>query len=185
MASLDDLKELDDFKLFKDFIKRFILQSEDLWKLIFYGSGNPLLLDVSENPYEIFTPSSEHGCVLFRRKNDTILNEEQVSVLIDFESASSSCEYDSVYIVVRIIAKGSNIQDLENGVNRSFAISKLFDDEFNTANINGLGEVKKKSMTPLSVNEENAGYLLLYTGHSFSSDIINNKNFKKRLLEGR
>lgn len=184
MSSLDDLKELDDFKDFKKFIKDFIINNDDLFRLIYFPVFNPLSEDYETmTPYDIFEESTEHGCVLFKRKNSKVLSEEQITILIDFNSApkGNSLTYRDIFITVRIIAKGTNIQELENGLNRINCIAKLFDDEFNQANITGLGKVTKEKFSDLSINEENAGKILIYCASNFSYDYLNNKNIQKQL----
>ena len=184
---LSELKEIDDFLLFKKYIKSFILENESLYRLIWFSNSNPFDEDscpYPEEPRDIFTASDEHGCVLFKRKNNIVLNKETVNILIDFESANQSYSYDMIYIIFRIVVKGENIQELSNGVNRSSAIAKFIDDEFNLAKINGLGEVKKQSFKELSLNEENVGYTIIFSAHSFSSDISSNKNFQKSIHNG-
>lgn len=191
LASLDDLQELDNTQIFKRYIKNFILQNSDLQKLIYYPVKNPLLKDDLENPYDLFESttaiSSEgsgvHGVVLFRRKCDEIINTEIPIILITFESApkGNSLTYRDIFIIVRIIAKGSNIQELENGLNRIDCIAKLFDDEFNQANITGLGKTKKEKYADLSINEQNDGKMLIYCASDFSYDYINNKNIQRQI----
>jgi hypothetical protein len=181
---VDDLLEIDDIGLFKNFIKQFFIDNEQLFRLVWFADSNALdesICSYPDDPYQLFIPSKEHGCVLFRRKNNEILSEECVNILIDFHTASLSREYDMVYIIFRIIIKGDNIQELSNGINRSFAIMKLMDNEFNRATINGLGEVKKEKIRDLNINEQNVGYTCIYSGHSFSSDYLNNKNIQKQL----
>ncbi|MDP4146622.1 MAG: hypothetical protein Q8936_19460 [Bacillota bacterium] len=183
MDSIDDLKELDGFEQFKSFIKNFIINNSKLWKLIYYSDSNPLILDYNDSPYDIFKPSSEHGCVLFRRKNDIVQSGEQICTLITFHSTpkGNSLTFRDIFIIVRIIAKGTNIQELENGLNRINCIGKLFDDEFNQANITGLGKVNKEKYRDLSLNEENDGMMLMFSASDFSYDYLNNKNIQKQL----
>jgi hypothetical protein len=188
MSSLDDLLEIDDYLKFKTFIKKFILENENLYRLIYFSMSNPLdeiTCVYPEDPYGIFdNTDNTHGVVLFDKKNDTILNTQSICVLIDFESTlkANSKEFNSVYILVRVLAKGSDIRKLSNEVDRISAIIKIFDDEFNTASVNGLGETRRQSISSVSVNEENVGNLVTYKANSFNSDWSTNKNFKKRIL---
>jgi hypothetical protein len=193
--TIDDLKELDDFQEFKKFIKIFILQNSDLWKLIYYPVSDPLSQEDSENPYDIFDNSTAmnedgsngiHGVLLFKDKNNAILNASIPIILINFHSTrkSNSIEFNNVYCVFRIICKGDSVQELANGVNRSFAIAKLIDDEFAKANVNGLGKVERISFSELSLNEENVGYNIVFKASSFACDSLNNKNLNKRIMGG-
>ena len=183
MISIDNLRELDDFNIFKSFIKNFIIEDSTLWKLIYYSSKNPLLEDYSDNPYEIFEPSNEHGCVLFRRKNDVVLSDETTNILIDFYDTKVSDSYflSDLYICFRILCKGTNVQELENGVSRTSAIAKLIDNQFNLANINKIGEIKRLSYKDISLNEENTGYLLTYNCRNWTTHLTDNKNYMKRM----
>lgn len=186
--NIDDLKELDDFDLFKKYIKNFIIDNDDLFRLIWFSNSNPLDEDICQypdNPWDIFKPSSnsEHGCLLFRRKNDIVQSGEQVCILITFHSApkGNSLTFRDIFVIVRIITKGTNIQELENGLNRINCIAKIFDDEFNQANITGLGKTNKEKYRDLSLNEENDGMMLMYTANDFSYDYLNNKNIQKQI----
>ena len=125
MENLDSLVELDDFGKFKSFIRNFIIEDSTLWKLIFHSCKNPLLEEDSLAPYEIFNESNEHGCVLFKRKNNTVLSDEVVNVLVDFYDAKLGDSYflNDLFICFSIIMKGTNIQELENNVNRASAIA--------------------------------------------------------------
>jgi hypothetical protein len=189
--TLDDLSEINDITKIKNFIKRFILEDEVLYRLIYFNCNNPLdetTYFYPENPYIIFEESNDtnniHGIVLFDRKNDSILNYETINVLVDFESIikANSKELNKIMIIFRIIAKGVDIRFLENGTNRIFAIEKLIDDNFNKANINNLGEVKQQSISDLNLNEENLGQVVIYRSFGFNSNISSNKNFKKRIF---
>jgi hypothetical protein len=177
------LSEIADFDKFKSFIRNSIMSDEDLFKMIYYQYSSPLDMDYPENPYDIFTSSNEHGCVLFRRKNDEILSDEQINVLIDLHSSSISNEYNVVYIVVRIICKGENIQELADGTNRVFSIAKSFDNNFNLAHVTGLGEVRQEKFKEIELNSQNVGYMLIYKAYTFSSDWSNNKNFQEQFLD--
>jgi len=186
--TLDDLTStIDDFNMFEDFIKEFILSDNALFRMIYFPQKNPLLPEDEENPYKIFEDiegDNTHGAVLFGRKFNTILNTATIVVLVDFEcyQKANSQEFDKITIIFRIILKGVDVQKLENGVDRAFIIGKLISDNFDLANVNGLGQVKKKSMGYSAINEENSSYLLTFSANSFSSDIGNNKNFKKRIF---
>ena len=175
---IDNLRELDDFGIFKSFIKNFIINNEILFKLIFYSSSSPLELDLPDNPYEIFIPSSEHGCVLFRRKNDVVLSDETTNILIDMTSARKGNSYflDNIYIVIRVITKGTNIQELENGISRSHAIMKLIDDSLNCARVSNIGDVRRESYKELSLNEENIGYIAVYCATVIGNNLLDEAN---------
>ena len=180
--NLDSLVELDDFGKFKSFIRNFIIEDSTLWKLIFYSCKNPLLEDYSDNPYDIFEESNEHGCVLFKRKNNTVLSEEAVNILVDFYDTKISDSYflNDLYICFRILCKGTNVQELENNINRISAIAKRIDDQFNLANINKIGEIKRLSYKEIPINEQNDGVLLTYNCRNWSTHLTDNKNYMKR-----
>lgn len=187
MSLLDNLKELDSFQDFKIFIKNFIIKNEQLFRLIWFSNSNPLDEDIClypDSPYEIFTPSSSHGCVLFRRKNDVVESQEQINVLITFHSVpkGNSSIFRDIFIVIRIITKGTNVQELENGLNRINCIAELFDNELNQANITGLGKTNKEKYRDLSLNEENDGMMLMYIANDFSYDYISNKNVQQKVF---
>ena len=179
---LSDLKEIDDFQLFKKYIKNFIIQNEDLYRLIYFSNSNPYDEDscpYPEEPRDIFVAEKEHGCVLFRRKNDIVQNEETTNILIDFTSAKlgNSKFIDSVFITIRIITKGVNIQELANGLARHSTIAKLIDSYLSHAKINNVDEVQRQSYNDISLNEENAGYLLIYSCANFGNKLDENKNY--------
>jgi hypothetical protein len=182
MDTIDSLIELNDFGKFKSFIRNFIIEDSVLWKLIYYSSKNPLLEDYSDNPYEIFEESSEHGCVLFKRKNNTVLSEETVNILVDFYDTKLGDSYflNDLYICFRILCKGTNIQELENGVNRTSAIAKRIDDQFNLARVNNIGEIKRLSYKEIPINEQNDGVLLTYNCRNWGTKAGSNVNYKKR-----
>lgn len=182
MTSIENLRELDDFNIFKKFIRNFIIEDPVLWKLVFHSCKNPLLEDYSDNPYEIFEESSEHGCVLFKRKNNTVLSDETVNILVDFYDAKLGDSYflNDLFICFSIIMKGSNIQELENGVNRANAIAKRIDDQFNLARVNNVGEIKRLSYKEIPINEQNDGVLLTYNCRNWGTKIGSNVNYKKR-----
>ena len=98
------LKELNDFKDIKDFIRYFIIDDENLFKVIYYSDSLALQNDLPDTPYEIFIPSSSHGCVLFRRKNDVVLSEESVNILVTLYDVpyGNSKEYSSTFIDISI-----------------------------------------------------------------------------------
>ncbi|HBA03763.1 MAG TPA: hypothetical protein DCW51_07350 [Clostridium sp.] len=190
-VNLSDLKEIDDFDKIRTFVKTLILTDETLYRLIFFSNSNPLdelSCVYPENPYQIFEQSSDtdnpHGVVLFNAKNDDILNYEVINILIDTESVrkSNSNEFNQTYIIIRCIAKGTNIRTLENGADRVKTILKLIDDNLNEANVNNLGKIRKKSTSDLSLNEENIGKVVMYDLTTFNSDWSSNKNFKKRIM---
>jgi len=190
-------KELDGFDDYRNFIKSFIIQNSNLWKIIYYPVFSPLKEEDLENPYEIFEDSSAitekgnevHGVVLFKQKNNTILNSSLPVILINFRSSTKGSlkEYNNIYIVIKIICKGEYIQDIEyedDVCSRSNVIAKLFDNNLNKANINGLGEVKRISFDNLSINEENTCLLLTYRLTSFSCDLSSNINFQENVFGG-
>ena len=181
MSSLDDLKELDQFDKFKSFIKDFFIEREDLFRLVWFSNSNPfdeISCPYPDSPYQLFIPSSSHGCVLFRRKNDVVLSEECVNVIIDFQSIRKGSSYflDDIYIIIRVVTKGSNIQELENGINRSHAIMKLIDNNLNCARVSNIGDVRRESYKELSLNEENVGYIGIYTGTVIGNDLLEEAN---------
>jgi hypothetical protein len=197
MGNLQSLKEFDDFQKYKEFIKTFILTNQDLYRLIYFPIKNPLdeKFEIPENPYQIFDPDSAveedgktgvHGVVLFKEKNDTILNASIPVILVNFETARLGNSYfcDSVYTIFRIITKGTYIQELEddegNTVDRSYAIAKLISDEYGLANISKIGEIHRKSLTKIPINEENGGYTIIFEGKGWSNHLSENKNYLKR-----
>jgi len=176
------MKELNNFQDIKSFIRNFIIEESDLWKTIYYSSSSPLLLEYSDNPYDIFEPSSEHGCVLFRRKNDIVLSEEGVQILITLYDVphGNFRDYSDTYIQISIICKGVNVQELEDGTDRSAYLSSLIDNNLNQARING-SLIKRESYKPIPLNEENSGFQIIYSLVGFSYDYLNNKNIQKQL----
>jgi hypothetical protein len=144
-----------------------------------------------ENPYQIFSRETDndgkiidtHGVVLFQDKDDTIQNSENVTVLIYYESARLGNSYflDENYIIIQIICKGSSIRKLANGKDRAEAIGKLFDDEFNKAKVNNIGEVTRISFEKLkNINDENIGRVAMYKSVGWSNNLSENKNYLKR-----
>lgn len=186
MASLDDLQELDDTQIFKRYIKNFILQNSDLQKIIYYPVKNPLLKDDLENPYDLFDSTTAmsadgtgiHGVVLFRRKCDEIINAEVPIILIDFQSAKAGNSeiLGDLYIIIRVIMKGTNIQELENGLSRSSVIAELFDKNINSEKVNSIGKVIRESYNPLPINEENSGYMGIYKARVISNRLLEEAN---------
>ena len=187
-------KELDNYQDFKKFIKTFILTDMNLWKVVYYPNFSPLDENDPENPYDIFeseTATSDeegaiHGVFLFRQKNNTILNSSIPIVLIDFISRSkgNKKEYNNVYINFKILCKGDYIQEIqyeEEINNRCAVIAELIDNNFNKANINGLGEVERIGYEPIPINEENEGFLCTYRASSFSYNFMNNKNIQRKI----
>jgi hypothetical protein len=174
---LDDLKsiqELDRFGELKKYIKNIILSSENLWKIIYYPLSNPLDSSYGENPFDIFDEATSinnngiigtHGVVLFKQKNDNILNAEAEVVIIGFESNAineSDC-INTTKIEIKILSKGTNIQTLIDKSNRAYKIAELIDNQFNHANITDVGKIKRQAFNDLLINEENCGYILSYT----------------------
>jgi hypothetical protein len=189
-VNLDDLKKMNTFQPFEDFIRQFILEDDPLFRMIYFPTSNPLdenQYPNEENPYRIFeaSESNEHGVILFGRKNDEILNTSSICVMIDFEQMQKGSlqEYNTVYILIRTILKG-DVQKLENDLDRAFIIDKFIENNLDRSNLTGLGEIKKTSFKALPLNEQNSGYLSMYKGTVFSSDFINNKNIQKRIFGG-
>jgi hypothetical protein len=176
---MDNLSvELDNFSEFRNYIKGIILSNEDLWKLIYYPVSSPLDKDFSENPYDIFNESMSiadkdvlgtHGVVLFKDKNDTILNSVVPVLLICFKSFKDENNYciQNVKIEIKIIFKG-DIQELSDGSNRSYRIAKLFDDSLNSNIIGSNAKLIRDSFDVLKVNEENYGYILTFVSRTTS-----------------
>jgi hypothetical protein len=131
-----------------------------------------------DNPWLIFEESAEHGCVLFKRKNNEVLSEEQVNVLIDFQATRSanSTLLDNIYIIIRWVLKGNTIQELQNGVNRSHAISKLFDKHLNSQKVTSIGKVIRESYKEIPLNEDNVGYMSIYKAQVLSNDLLEEAN---------
>jgi len=186
-----DNAELDNFQVFKSFIKKFIISNENLFKLIYYPYSSPLEKDMPENPYSIFDGDkiqdkddidNLHGVFLFRRKYDQVISSEIPVVLVTFTSAKvgNSDLLDDVFISIRILCKGTNIQELANGRDRSSSIANLIDNELKFARITDVGNVSRKSYTDIALNEENVGNLLLYTSRSLASDLLDNVNYLKK-----
>ena len=178
---LDNLKELDDFQEFKKFIKKFIIDSDDLFRLIYFPMSNPFSSECETmTPYDIFEASSEHGCVLFRRKNDIVLSEESVNVLVNFHSAKVNDIFDDLFITFHVICKGVNIQELENGVNRCSAIANEIDNRFSKAVINDISKISRLSYKDISLNEENSGMLITFNCRVFANHLLDNVNYLKK-----
>lgn len=194
MTNISDLKELDNFQIYKKFIRRFILEDESLFRLIYFGNKNvfdEMLCPYPENPFKIFTTDKEdendnHGVVLFKQKNSEILNYGTIVVLVDFETTrrGSSEFFDNLYIIFRIIGKSDNIQEIEdeegNLGNRLTSIIELIDNNFNLADVNNIGIVKRQSLNPLATNEDNFGYTVIYKAVESFAHINTNKNYQMR-----
>lgn len=176
------LKELNDFQDIKNFIRKFIIDEDDLFKAIYYSESMALQKDLPYTPYEIFEPSNSHGCVLFRRKNDVVLSEEGVNVLITMYNVpyGNFNNYSSTFIDISIICKGVNVQELDDSTDRSAYIAYLIDNNLNQARINGC-LIKRESYKPIPLNEENSGFRAIYSTIGFSYDYLNNKNIQKQL----
>lgn len=180
---------LDSFKVFKDYIKKCVLEDSEFQKLIYYPYSNCLDMDDLENPYDLFSEDTAvnngngvHGVLLFKRRADIIMNAEMPVVLVTFEATKKSKDLLNVYIVFRIICKGNNVQYLNDGSSRIYSIKSLINDNLEGADINGLGKIEESSFQELSINEENDGMLLIMKGFAFNSDWSTNKNFKKRIM---
>jgi hypothetical protein len=178
VSELDNIRELDNFYEFKQYIKQSILESEDLFRLIYFCFKNPfdeLTCSYPENPYELFqesynTSDKTHGVVLFSQKNNEILNYETPVILINFSTESSQDNKSINYTQIEfsIICKGTNIQQLENGKSRSYAIAELIDNFMNHSNIVGSDKVKRLYFDNNVLNEQNCGYKLAYQSVSTS-----------------
>lgn len=191
--TLDSLSTVNNFKIYEDYIKEFILKNQLLQKIIFYPYSDPFddtrAVDL-ENPYDIFNHDSAisqdgtgtHGVVLFEDKDDTILNSSIPVLLITFDSVRLSDSYflDTIRIIIQIICKGSSVRKLANGRDRTQVIGDIFDNEFGTANINKIGEIHKQSYTKLSINEENSGYTIIFKCVGASRNLNNNKNYLQK-----
>lgn len=176
------MKELNDFQDIKSFINKFVIDDENLFKVIYYSESLALQKDLPDNPYEIFEPSNSHGCVLFRRKNDVVLSEEGVNVLITMYDVpyGNLREYSSTYIQISIICKGVNVQELEDETDRSAYLASLIDNNLNQARING-SLIKRESYKPIPLNEENSGFQIIYSLVGFSYSVLENKNIQRRI----
>lgn len=177
-----ELKELNNFQDIKSFIREFIIDDENLFKVIYYSDSLALQNDLPDTPYEIFKPSNSHGCVLFRRKNDIVLSEEGVNILITMYNIpyGNFREYSSTFIDISIICKGVNVQELDDGTDRSAYIAYLIDNNLNQARING-SLIKRESYRPIPLNEENSGFKAIYDCVGFSYDYLANKNIQKQI----
>jgi hypothetical protein len=178
MSELDNIKELDNFYEFKQYIKKSILESEDLFRLIYFCFKNPFdetTCEYPENPFDLFqevydSSNKSHGVVLFSQKNNAILNYETPVLLISFTTESSQDNKSINYTKIEfsIICKGTNIQELSNGVSRSYAIAKLIDNFMNHSSIAGSDKVKRLYFDNNILNEENCGYKITYQAISTS-----------------
>jgi len=175
-------KELNDFQDIKSFIRNFIIEDENLFKTVYFSDSLPNDNDLPDSPYEIFKASNSHGCILFRRKNDVVLSEEGTNVLVTLYDVphGSFKEYSSTLIDISIICKGVNVQELDDGTDRSAYIAYLIDTNFNQARING-SLIERESYKPISLNEENSGFRAIYSTINFSYDYLANKNIQKQL----
>jgi len=178
---------LDSFKVFKDYIRKMVLEDSELQKLIYYPYSDALDRADLENPYDIFsedtaTNSSNgvHGVLLFKRQADIIMNAEMPLVLISFETTKRSKYISNVYIICKIICKGTNIQELNDGSSRIYSIKRKINDNLETANINNIGEFTENSFQELSINSENDAMLLMYKGFGTNAEISSNKNYQLR-----
>jgi hypothetical protein len=191
MASLDDLTSINEFDKYEQFIRKFILENNSLWKLIFYSYSNPIEDERAidpENPYQIFKRevnadgTDSHGVVLFQDKDDFIQNSNGVTLLISYESGRLGNSYflDDNYIIFQVICKGSDTRKLANGKDRIEVIMDLIDNEFNLARVNNVGEIHKISYKKLSLNEENVGKVAIYHCVGWGNKLSNNKNYLKR-----
>lgn len=180
--------ELNDFQKFREFIKDFIINDEDLFKTIFYSYSSPTDLDLPDDPYSIFPEdnpnltdelTNEHGVVLFRRKYDQVQSREGITILINYYTAPLGNDpfLDSLFITFRLILKGTNVQTLSDGSSRHGVIARGIINNFHMAKVNNLDYVQKISYKDLSLNEENSGSLLTFSCASFSHKQNENKNY--------
>jgi hypothetical protein len=170
LSSLDDLKalqEIDNIDLIKSKIKEIILSDQNLFKMIYYSDSNPLDKEYPENPFEIFeeqTQDNQHGVILFKEKDYTILNTECVNILVYFSSETfdNTKSISTIYVNFNIVLKGENIQTLSDDSSRTYKISKLIDNQFNHAEIPGVGEINKEFLKKETISDENSFYHLSY-----------------------
>lgn len=171
--NLENLKELDRFNVYREYIKNFFIENENLFKLVYYPLSSPLDTDLPDNPYSLFLEEQNdnvHGVVLFKQKNDDVLSYETPVILVNFTSETSK-DNDYINIVsieYKIILKGVNIQELVDESNRAYKIAELIDEQFNHKIIENTGKIKRLSFDNLSINEENCGYKLEYQIQSTS-----------------
>jgi hypothetical protein len=193
MGALDDLTSINGFDKYEKFIKQFILNNTNLWKLVFYPYSNPLEDERAvdpENPYEIFERQSDsegkiidsHGVVLFDDKDDTIQNSSNVTVLVNYSStrASNSYFFDTNFINFQIICKGNTIRKLSNGKDRTEVIANIINNNLALARVDIVDEIHKLSYTKLSLNEQNVGYSVTFKVKGASNDLRNNVNYNRR-----
>ena len=64
-------------------------------------------------------------------------------------------------------------------LNKGF-LTQSIDNNFNLANINKIGEIKRQSVNQLATNEGNFGYTVIYKVREWSNKFSNNKNYLKR-----
>lgn len=164
--------ELDGFDEISKYIKKIILTNEELWKLVYYPVSSPLVKDFGEDPYDIFNEYTSksttgiietHGVILFKDKDDVILNAVSPVILINYESSKNkNSDYmQDVKIEIKIIFKG-NILELSDGSNRAYRIGQIIDNSLNNAKINSVNKARRESFEQLSLNEENYGFKLIY-----------------------
>lgn len=174
------MKELNNFQDIKDFIKNFIIEDSELFKLIYFPNSFPNDNDFPDTPYEIFEPSEAHGCVLFRPKNDIVQSKEGTNVLIFFNSVNYNTILDDLYITFSVICKGVNVQELADSTNRISTIANHIDNRFNMAVINDISKIKRMSFKPLSLNEENSGMLITYHCRTLAYNPLDNVNYLQK-----
>jgi hypothetical protein len=163
--------ELDNFDDYRDYIKEQILLDEQLWKLIFYPTSTPLDDDYLEDPYKIFEEDSEkkHGFVLFKEKENTILNAVCPILLITFSSHRND-NYDSIQdikIDIKIIFKGE-IEELADETNRAHRIAELFSQHLDEIKFDNNSKLRRESFELLNINEENYAHVLTFVTKSTS-----------------
>jgi len=160
------------FERYKEKIKEMFLSNKDLCKLIKYNVGNPLEQLEIRNPYELF---DKH--ILFKYKNFESIKDEDTFVMVNFMNSpiSKSVLFKQTSIIFTIVTH-NNIETLENGSNRAYAIADKID-EFMCGNVNiGYKPTQNKGLNPVNVgNSDFVGYNLIYTTHSRGYN-YNNKN---------
>lgn len=189
----DDLKSINDFDEYEQFIRNFILQNTVLWKLIYYPYSSPLSDEKAidpEDPYTIFSRElggdgkvvDSHGVVLFDDKDDTIQNSANVTILVYYESVplGSSNLFDNNYIIFQIICKGESVRKLSNGKDRVEAIINLIDNEFDLSRFNDVGTVHRIGNKKVILNENNIGRVVTYKCRGLRSHILDNRNYLQR-----
>ena len=55
MSSLETIKELDKFNVYREYIKNLFIDNENLFKLVYYPLSSPLEVDLPDNPYYLLS----------------------------------------------------------------------------------------------------------------------------------